>query len=443
MSHLKNKLRYLVDISLKRKFQTKWFVIANILLAIVIIGVTNIDSVIQFFGGDFNEKTTVYVIDDTNTGFDILKNQIKELEFSITGEDENSYDIKRYDDSLEKAKEELEENENTIVITLTSDIDNTIKTSLISESYIDTIDYQVFYQAIQNTKVALAMNYSSISAEELNQIYAPIEIERIILDENKTSESESMDTIMSTVFPIVILPFFMLTIFLVQMIGAEVNDEKTTRGMEIIISNVSPKVHFFSKVIAGNVFIIMQGILLILYVGLGLMVRKFLGTGSLFTSLGSEMAGVFEGITQTEFISKLIYIIPLTLLLMLLTFVAYSLLAGILASMTTNAEDFGQLQTPIMIISLIGYYLAMMAGMFKGALFIRILSYVPFISAILSPSLLVLGQIGIVDVIISIVIICITIYLLIHYGLRIYKVGILNYSSKDLWKKMFKAMKEK
>lgn len=440
---MKNKLRYLVDISLKRKFQTKWFVIANILLAIVIIGVTNIDSVIQFFGGDFNEKTTVYVIDDTNTGFDILKNQIEELEFSITGEDENSYDIKRYDDSLEKAKKELEENENTIVITLTSDIDNTIKTSLISESYIDTIDYQVFYQAIQNTKVALAMNYSSISAEELNQIYAPIEIERIILDENKTSESESMDTIMSTVFPIVILPFFMLTIFLVQMIGAEVNDEKTTRGMEIIISNVSPKVHFFSKVIAGNVFIIMQGILLILYVGLGLLVRKFLGTGSLFASLGSEMSGVFEGITQTEFISKLIYIIPLTLLLMLLTFVAYSLLAGILASMTTNAEDFGQLQTPIMIISLIGYYLAMMAGMFKGALFIRILSYVPFISAILSPSLLVLGQIGIVDVIISIVIICITIYLLIHYGLRIYKVGILNYSSKDLWKKMFKAMKEK
>ena len=56
---------------------------------------------------------------------------------------------------------------------------------------------------------------------------------------------------------------------------------------------------------------------------------------------------------ETEFVSKLIYIIPIILVLMLLTFLAYSLLAGILASMTTNAEDFGQLQTPIMIISLI------------------------------------------------------------------------------------------
>ncbi len=443
MSLLKNKLKYLVDVSLKRKLHTKWFMIANIVLALIIVAVINIDSVIRFFGGDFDEAVSVYVIDETGVSFERLKEQIESLEFSITGEEETTFDVKLYDKDLDSAKKELEGDEDAAIITLANDDNFVLSASLISESYIDTLDYQVLYQAIQNTKTMLAIDTSSISEDELNQIYAPIEIERIILDETKKSENESMDTIMSTVFPVVILPFFMLTIFLVQMIGAEVNDEKTTRGMEIIISNVSPRVHFFSKVIAGNVFIIMQGILLVIYAGLGLMVRKLLGTGSIFTSLGSEMTGVFNGIMQTEFMSKLSYIIPLTLVLMLLTFVAYSLLAGILASMTTNAEDFGQLQTPIMIISLIGYYLAMMAGMFKGALFIRILSYVPFISAILSPSLLVLGQIGIIDVIISMLIVIVTNYLLIHYGLKIYKVGILNYSSKDLWKKMFKAIKQK
>ncbi len=440
---MKNKLKYLVDVSLKRKLHTKWFMIANIVLALIIVAVINIDSVIRFFGGDFDEAVSVYVIDETGVSFERLKEQIESLEFSITGEEETTFDVKLYDKDLDSAKKELEGDEDAAIITLANDDNFVLSASLISESYIDTLDYQVLYQAIQNTKTMLAIDTSSISEDELNQIYAPIEIERIILDETKKSENESMDTIMSTVFPVVILPFFMLTIFLVQMIGAEVNDEKTTRGMEIIISNVSPRVHFFSKVIAGNVFIIMQGILLVIYAGLGLMVRKLLGTGSIFTSLGSEMTGVFNGIMQTEFMSKLSYIIPLTLVLMLLTFVAYSLLAGILASMTTNAEDFGQLQTPIMIISLIGYYLAMMAGMFKGALFIRILSYVPFISAILSPSLLVLGQIGIIDVIISMLIVIVTNYLLIHYGLKIYKVGILNYSSKDLWKKMFKAIKQK
>jgi len=128
---------------------------------------------------------------------------------------------------------------------------------------------------------------------------------------------------------------------------------------------------------------------------------------------------------------------------MLLTFVAYSLVAGILASMTTNTEDYQQVQTPIMITLLLGYYLAVLASTFDGAIFIKILSFVPFISAILSPSLLVLGQIGIIDVCISIGLMIGSIYLLIKYGLRVYKVGILNYSSSNMFKKILKALKAK
>ena len=74
---------------------------------------------------------------------------------------------------------------------------------------------------------------------------------------------------------------------------------------------------------------------------------------------------------------------------------------------------------------------------------IKIFSYIPLISAVLSPSLLVLGQINLFDIVISIVFMMIFDYILIKYGIKIYKVGILNYSSKDVWKKMFKALKIK
>ena len=144
-----------------------------------------------------------------------------------------------------------------------------------------------------------------------------------------------------------------------------------------------------------------------------------------------------------SFMDSLSYLIPLILILMLVTMVGYSLLAGILSSMTTNTEDFQQIQSPIMIISLLGYYLAMMAGVFKGALFIKILGFFPFISAILAPSLLVLGQFTIIDFVIAIFVMIIVIYLLIKYGLKIYKVGILNYSSGGMFKKMYEALKAK
>ena len=434
VSLLKSKLEYLTKVSLERKIKTKWFLIANIILAVIILGITNIDNVIKIFGGDFNETTKLYIIDNASS-YNILTDQIKNSSKSIL---ETNFEISKYDKSIQDVKKEINKDNNIIAIIVEPDLEETLKVLIISESYIDTIKMQILEQAINNTKIKIATYNSNINEEDLNKIYKNIEINRLILDKTKKSEEESLNTIMTTVFPIVILPFFMLTIFLIQMIGAEVNDEKATKGMEIIISNVSPKTHFFSKIIAGNLFVIIQGALLLMYTIIGLLFRKILGSGNIINNINLES---LSGIITTDFISKLYYIVPLTLILMLITFIAYSLLAGILASMTTNSEDFGQLQTPIIVISLIGYYLAMMAGVFKGALFIRILSYVPLISAILVPSLLVLGQICIIDIIISIVITLIFNYILIKYGLKIYKVGILNYSSKDLWKKMFKALK--
>jgi len=111
--------------------------------------------------------------------------------------------------------------------------------------------------------------------------------------------------------------------------------------------------------------------------------------------------------------------------------------------MTTGMEDYQQVQTPIIMISLVGYYLALMASMFSGSLFIKVVSYLPFISTMLSPALFMLGQIGIVDVVIAILVQIIIIYILVKYGLRIYKVGILNYSNSNIWKRMFKAVVNK
>ena len=439
---MRSKLNYLICVSLKRKIKTKWFAIANILLAIVIMGLINIDSVISFFGGDFNEQTKIYVVDNANS-YELFKSQIEQAESSL-GNTGSGYELILSTESTEQLKTKIHEDEkesSNIIMVFNLSQENTINVTMITKEYMDLVDSQVITNAVNNTKIALAIQNSSISEEELNSIYKTIEIDRQWLDESKNSADENMEIIMSTVFPIVILPFFMLTLFLVQMIGAEVNDEKTTRGMEIIISNVSPKTHFFSKVIAGNLFVIMQGVLLLIYASLGLFIRSKIGGSDITGGIGNEIGKVINGIFSSGIGSKLIYIIPLTLVLMLLTFLAYSLLAGILASMTTNIEDFQQLQTPIIIISLVGYYLAMMSGIFEGALFIKVLSFVPLISAILAPSLLMLGQIGIIEIVISILITIAFIFVLIKYGLRIYKVGILNYSSKDLWKKMFKAIK--
>ena len=438
---MKNKLKYLTKISLNKKIKTKWFVIANVCLLFLIVGLINADSIVKFFGGDFNKVTDILVIDNTNEN---LYNDIKIYyeEFSKYVEDMSKTKINLYEDNIESAKE-IVKKDDSILLVVNDDLSNFINAEIIVNNNIDPIVSQLISTSLNTVKTNIALKHYNISESMLETIDSPVVVEKTNLDSSKSTD-EMMDLVMGVTFPVMILPFFMLTIFLVQMIGAEINEEKTTKGMEIIISNVSPRVHFFSKLIASNLFVLIQGALLFIDVVIAIMIRIFVGNGSLNNLAGDiDISSIINSLSETGFLDNLVYIIPITLILMLLTFIAYSLVAGILASMTTNIEDYQQVQAPIIIISLVGYYLSMIAAMFDGSIIIRILSYIPFISALLSPALLVLGQIGIIDILVALVILIVTIYILFKYGLRIYKVGILNYSSSGLWKKMFKAVKEK
>lgn len=433
---MKAKLWYLTKNSLRKKMKTKWFVIANVILLVVIAGLLNIDSIIKFFGGDFNDTTNILVIDNASL-YDKF-NDIYISNSSILGND--NYNIVNYTDGVDKALASVKE-DNKILLEINRDDSKFISVKMTTNKNIDTSLYQLIISSLNALKRDVALNYYNISQEVLNIVNEPVMLERVKLDDSK-NVNEMMELIMGTVFPLIILPFFMLAMFLVQMIGAEINEEKTTKGMEIIISNVSPSVHFASKVLAGNIFVITQGILLILYIGVGAVIR-ITTTGSLIGGgVGGYVSSVIDSLDATGLLASLSRAIPVTLILMLITFFAYSLLAGVLASMTTNMEDYQQLQTPIMIVSMAAYYLSFMAATFDGSIIIKILGFVPFISALLAPALLVLGQFTILDMVIAIVIMLVFIFLLYKYGMKIYKVGILNYSGTGLWKKMFKAVKD-
>lgn len=440
--HMTNKLKYLTKLSLDKKIKTKWFLIANIILLVIIAGIINIDSIIKFFGGDFDKKTEIVVIDNASCYNDFVKTFDSTREYLDTLKDAK---ITKYDKDKESLYDDIKKKDK-ILLVINEDSTNFINVEMITKSNIDNTTYQVITTILNSIKKDKALSYYGVSNEILDHISSYVDVKRTKLDDEE-SVDEMMELVMSTIFPIVILPFFTLTMFLVQMIGAEINEEKTTRGMEIIISNVSPKVHFLSKIISGNVFVLLQGLLLVVYLLIGIFIR-YISTGVLVNGgnilsggVGSYVNKITSSLELTGVLDKMQIIIPITLILMVVTFIAYSLVAGILASMTTNMEDYQQVQTPIMVISFISYYLSVAAAMFKGSIFIKVLSFIPFFSALLAPSLLVLGQITIVDAIISILLTVGLIFVLVKYGLRIYKVGILNYSGTHLWKKMFKAFK--
>ncbi|MBQ9013985.1 MAG: ABC transporter permease [Bacilli bacterium] len=438
---MENKFKFLTKHSLNKKIKSKWFLIANVIILIIMVGLVNIDSIVKFFGGDFNKEVKIKIVD--NAGYyDEVSSNLKNLESYIT---ESKLKIIKEND-IKKAKEKIK-NTKDILLVLNTDESNYFNAEFITDSYIDNIKYQSIISGLNSAKTSIALKTSNISQEDLDKISKSVDVKRSFISKDKSKNEENSRTILSALSLVIVLPCFMLIVFLMQMIGAEINEEKQTRGMEIIIGNVPVKVHFFSKVLASNLFVLIQSALLLCYGAIGLIVRKIISNASSSKMINDalntfDLEGAVKVVTDSGVLNKLGYILPLIIILILLSFVAYSLLAGVLASMTTNMENYQQLQTPLMIISVIGYYLIFLSAAFPGSVFIKVIACIPLFSITLAPSLILSGEITVSIVIIGILLLLLFNYILIKFGLRIYKAGILNYSETGLWKKIFKAVKE-
>lgn len=427
-----NKLGFLTKYSLGKKIKSKWFIVVNIIILLVISALINMDSIIKLFGGDFNNNEEILVID--NIG---VLETFKDI-YAINNEylkSETKYSIEEYKEGYDNAIEEIKDTDK-ILIVIDKDETNYITSKLITNSSMDTITYTIISNTLDSVKREEVLKSYNITKEMYEKIESKVEVERIILD----SENKDDNMLTNLVVTIITMPFFFLTVYLVQMIGAEINEEKSTKSMEIIISNVSAKTHFISKIISSNVFVLIQGALLIIYCIIGIIIRYFV-SGSIINSLPVELTTLGSTLSSSGIMDNIKIALPLMLLLLIITLFAYSIVSGVLASVTTNMEDYQQIQTPIVLILLAGFYLSSLASIFKGSIFIKVASYLPFISSLLAPTMYTLGEFSLFDMLISILLMVVTILLLMKYGFRIYKVGILNYSDNNLWKKIFKSMK--
>lgn len=435
-----SKLKLLIKNGLKKKIGTKWFKIVNLILLIAIPLVINIDTVIKTFGGDFDDPITVYMIDDTETYYELFNKIYNETTTTMGTMDVEIKKAKKDYKTLKK--EMLKDKTNDIILTIKKE-NGEYKAELTSFEYVDVIVVQMITNSLNTTKSTIALNESDIDQNVLAEINAPMNITRNYLSDELDENYELMSYLSNLIIPVFIMPFFFLLLMVTQMIGAEINEEKSSKSMEIIITSVSPKTHFISKMITSNLYAIVQSVLFIIYFIIGLFIRVQITGAGLIDSFGENMSGMLKTFVESGMLADILKGIPWIIILLLLSFIAYSLLAGILASMTTSQEDYQQLQTPLMIIIMVAYFVAIMASTYEKSTFIIILSLIPFLSCIIAPVLLLIGQIGIIQILIALGLLILTIFILLRYGLRVYKVGILNYSSDKLWKKMFRSIKTK
>ena len=243
---------------------------------------------------------------------------------------------------------------------------------------------------------------------------------------NKIADEKSDNKMIGQViYFILMFLMYMVLMSFVNLVLADIATEKGTKMIEFIFSSVKPGEYFAGKMFGNFIAVFVQIITYVIFGIVGFFIVK--------------SKGLLDGIDLSYNLTGSTYgMIAEIVLLFLLGIFVFLILAGMLASFATKVEDAGKMGTPLILGTIILFFLAIsLRG--KGDIMItKVLSYVPLASTFFMPLRLLNGYAGLTEGLISIAILIVTIFLVYRFGERVYKRNILNYSTDNWVTRRFK-----
>jgi len=431
-----DKFRYLIGFSLKKRMLSKSFIISNIVMFVIVLLLTNITSIITAFGGDFDDTTNVYVIDQTDELYETFSQSVlATTEIACKG----CYVVEQ---KTEVDRVDIEEND-SIYVVITKDEANFYAVEVVSLDGIGNNLNLAINSTINQLKLFKWADVNDV--DDLGQLFSQVKIDYENVDKEE-QEPQGQKYFLQGLSMVISLPMFFLMILAIQFLGLDIIDEKASKSIEIIVSNVSIGFHFASKLVSTLIFLIVQGVLGLLYAFIGMMVLSY--TSFQTFDFGAIQEGVLSSVSDPAvaggfsiIFERLPILILVILAFLVVGYITYGVFCAIVASMATNTEDYQQMQAPLMIILLAAFYSAIFSYIFEGSVFIKTLGFIPIFSPMLAPVLYFGDQFTLVETMISFAILAVFNIVLIKYGLKLYRASILNYSDEKFFKRLLKVMK--
>jgi ABC-2 type transport system permease protein len=399
------------------KGKTKSFILTTAFMIAAVFLFANmtsiIDTVTDMTGGG---EDAIYVVDESGELSASLKEKLDATNSGIV--------VKTTTESEKALTEKVsnEEIESFLIIGL--DAENTIQANYTSMSALDFGRSAMIMEALQSIQSEMKAEQLSLSPEQLQTLFSPIQFEQHSVSTTTKSEEELSEA-RGLVYILVFLIYFTV-IFYSNMIATEVATEKSSRVMEILISSISPVKHMFAKVLGIG--------------SLGLVQMMLLGIAG-FIAVKTSASNMVEGVSSFFGFSNLsISTIVFAIIFFLLGYFLYATVAALLGSLVSRAEDVQQAIMPIMILVILAFLIAM-PGLTNPELgFLKYASYVPFFAP-----LVMFLRVGMLDLplwepLLSIAIMLITILIIGVFGARVYRGGVLMYGPSRSLKDIKKAI---
>jgi len=400
-----------------RKLKSKSFIITTAIMAILIIGLFNLNTILENFSGDdddVQDNPTIAVVDETETqgAFGQLMESFNEGAFNY---------VHYTDGGVNDAVEETSENDYVYVLAI-SGHSGSLEAEFFSEGTDFTLAQEV-NQDVQRVKETLVTRELDLNEEELAMIFTPVTFSESPLSEN--GELQTEESHMQAYWMVYGLVFiiYLIVIMFGSMIATEVATEKSSRVMELIVSSVNPVTQMIGKIL-----------------GIGLAGMVNLGVLVIAVLIGSYMSG--EDILNTIFTEYIDYsLIIYALVLIILGYFVYGGIAAMLGALVSRAEEVNQAIQPLIFIAMIAFFISIFGLNAPDLVIIQVLSYIPFFTPQLLFLRIGMGTVPVWEIALIMSILVVSAVLINILAARIYKGGVLMYGKFSFKKGIQQALK--
>ena len=400
--------------TIKDMVKRKSFIISNIIILLIIVLLFNIPNILKLIdNGEESSNGKLLIVDQENI-FEGNLEAIKQMDLGYEVEIAN--EEVSFDDIKEKISNE--EIDYALVLTLDNEkismeyiVDNLMYVEEVPETLVNAIS--TIYTNMQISKL-------NLTEEELKSMAPEFEFN---LRQTEEQEVEGNNVVMM----LLSLVLFYAIYFCAYQVSTSITVEKTSKIIETLVTSTSPRTIVLGKTIGIGIVGLLQ---------IAAMIIVALISKELFLE-----PGMLDGLIDFENVTPFLFII--TLVYFLLGYAAYALLYALTGSTVSKPEDVQSANGPVAIIAIIGFYLAYFTMMNPTSELNVLASILPISSPFCMPFRIMMGIAETKDIILSIGVLLLTIFIVAKVSIRIYSNAILNYGSKIGMKDIFRMYKNK
>ena len=324
--------------------------------------------------------------------------------------------------SDKKAQAQLEDKKIDAYLDLKMGSDQ-VSGKLYSKTSLGTSTEMQLQQILSSMQANIRASQLNLTTAQVQKVMEPAKFESTkVIFENGKMKNDGGDS--GTQFILSFLTTIIMFVFIVSyssIIAQEIASEKGTRIMEVLLSSMKAKTHYYGKLLGVLLVALTQLLIYGVAIVLGYrqfkdmdMVKDLLSNVSIKALLGS---GAFVIIT-----------------FMLVGLFLYAVLSALCGSLVSKPEDTAKAIQPVTYLSMIGYMLSLILGTSDPTnVIIKVTSYIPYLSSYSMPLRLASGTVALSSAFVSLAILVLFTIFLTLFSAQLYKSNVLVYSEGGTW----------